>query len=248
LRLTLQRSAAQERVRAYYRKKITDPWTLIGQDLFPAVMSQPLLGVAVTSHAAGTLATATFSNVRAGALMTGWTVANVGATSGSASTDGTVFDVTGGGADIWGTSDQFSYLYQEWNGDGTIVARVRSLQHAHAWSKAGVMFRETIAADAQQVDMIVTPSKGIAMQVRGATGEVTTGAGSGAGAAPGWVRLSRVGDSFTAEWSKDGATWTTLGQATVPMPPTILVGLAVTSHNTSAMAAASFDDVILKQP
>ena len=99
LRLTMQRSAEQESVRAYYRKNVTDPWPLIGQDTFPTVMPQPLLGLAVTSHAAGTLATATFSNVRAGGLGTGWTGANVGSTSGSASTDGTVFDVTGGGAD-----------------------------------------------------------------------------------------------------------------------------------------------------
>ena len=144
----------------------------------------------------------------------------------------TVFDVTGGGADIWGTSDQFSDLYQERSGDGTIVARVRGLQNAHAWSKAGVMFRETIAANAKQVDMIVSSSKGIAMQFRGATGEATASAG----------------DVFTAEWSTDGSTWTTIGRATVPMPPTILVGLAVTSHNASATAAASFDDVASQQP
>jgi hypothetical protein len=110
------------------------------------------------------------------------------------------------------------------------------------------MFRETIAADAKQVDMIVSPSKGIAMQVRGAAGGATAGAGSSTGAAPGWVRLSRAGDVFTAEWSTDGSTWTTIGHATVSMPPTILAGLAVTSHNTSATAAASFDDVDLQQP
>ena len=83
---------------------------------------------------------------------------------------------------------------------------------------------------------------------RGATGEATASAGSGTGAAPGWVRLSRAGDASTAERSTDGATWTTIGHATVLMPPTILVGLAVTSHNSSATAAASFDQVALQQP
>ena len=110
------------------------------------------------------------------------------------------------------------------------------------------MFRETIAADAKQVDMVVSASRGIAMHVRGVTGGATAGAGSGAGVAPGWVRLSRAGDVFTAEWSTDGSTWTAIGRATVPMRPTILVGLPVTSHNTSATAAASFDDVAVQQP
>jgi regulation of enolase protein 1 (concanavalin A-like superfamily) len=86
------------------------------------------------------------------------------------------------------------------------------------------------------------------MQFRDATGDATAGAGSGTGTAPGWVRLSRAGDVFTAEWSTDGTTWTTIGRATVAMPPTVLAGLAVTSHNTWATAAASFDDVALQQP
>ena len=202
----------------------------------------------MTSHAAGTTATATFSDVVAGSLATGWTGSNVGSTGGTASTDGTIYNVTGGGADIWNASDQFYYLYQQWFGDGTVVARVRSLQNAHAWTKAGVMLRESIAANAKQVDMIVSPSKGVAMQYRAATGGSTVHAGGAAGAAPGWVRLTREGDRFTAAWSKDGSTWTTIGSATVAMPQSILVGLAVTSHNTSATAAASFDDVALRQP
>ena len=152
------------------------------------------------------------------------------------------------GADIWGTSDQFEYVYDYCYGDLTITARVRSLQNTNQWAKAGVMFRESIAANAKQVDMIVSPAKGVAMQFRAATGGSTVHAGGAAGAAPGWVRLTREGDSFTAAWSKDGLTWTTIGSATVSMPHSILVGLAVTSHNTSATAAASFDDVVLRQP
>jgi VCBS repeat protein/K319-like protein/FG-GAP repeat protein len=248
LRLTMQTSNSQEIVRAYYRKNVTDPWVLIGQDTFPAPMSQPQLGVAVSSHSAATTATAGFSNVEAAALAADWNGANIGSAGGSASTDGTLFSVTGGGADIWSTSDQFYYLYQEWSGDGTIVARVRSLENASAWSKAGVMFRESIAANAKQVDMIVSPSKGVAAQYRAGTGGVTQSAGAGAGAAAGWVRLTRAGDTFTAAWSKDGATWATIGSTTVAMSPAILIGLAVTSHNPSATAAASFDDVRVRQP
>ena len=247
VRLTTQMSSSNSVVRAYYRKNLTDPWTLLGQDTFPGAIGQ-LLGLAVSSHAAGTTATATFSDVVAGSLATGWTGSNVGSTGGTASTDGSIYSVTGGGADIWNGSDQFYYLYQQWFGDGTVVARVRSLQNAHAWTKAGVMFRESIAANAKQVDMIVSPSKGVAMQYRAATGGSTVHAGGAAGAAPGWVRLTREGDRFTAAWSTDGSTWTAIGSATVAMPQSILVGLAVTSHNTSATAAASFDDVALRQP
>ena len=58
LRLTTEVSFPNETVRAYYRKDAADPWTLVGQDTFPAVIWQPLAGLAVSSHADGTLATA----------------------------------------------------------------------------------------------------------------------------------------------------------------------------------------------
>ena len=56
------------------------------------------------------------------------------------------FRIAGAGADIWGTADAFRYVYQPLAGDGTIVARVASVQSTNAWVKAGVMMsRATLA-------------------------------------------------------------------------------------------------------
>ena len=72
-----------------------------------------------------------------------WQTANIGATSGGgAGESGGTFTVTGAGADIWGTTDAFRYVYRTLTGDGTIVARVMSVQNLNAWTKAGVMIRE----------------------------------------------------------------------------------------------------------
>ena len=55
-----------------------------------------------------------------------WLTRDIGSVgiAGSASYASSIFTLKGSGADIWGTSDQFRFVYQSLNGNGTIVARV----------------------------------------------------------------------------------------------------------------------------
>jgi hypothetical protein len=110
------------------------------------------------------------------------------------------------------------------------------------------MLRETLGAGSRQVDVFVSPSKGIAMQYRSATGGTSASAGTLAGAAPGWVRLVRRGTAITGFWSTDGATFTPVGTITMPMNPAIFAGLAVTSHNATTATRAVFNPVTFAQP
>jgi hypothetical protein len=247
LKLVTQVNAAREDIRAYYRKTESEAWTEFAEDAFPAVIAAPYAGLAVTSHADGTLATASFSNVSA--LPAGpWTDKSIGKAGGMVTTDGTQFTVKGIGTDIWGTSDQFEFVYQPCTGDCTITARVTSLQNTNQWAKAGVMLRETLAAGSRHADVIVSPSKGIAMQYRSVTGGASASAGALAGAAPGWVRLVRRGNLITGFWSTDGFHFTQVGTLTMPMNPTIFAGVAVTSHDATTATNAIFNPATFEQP
>ncbi|MDQ3348322.1 MAG: phospholipase D-like domain-containing protein [Acidobacteriota bacterium] len=182
------------------------------------------------------------------ALPVPWQTSNIGsATGGGASVSGGVFTVAGGGADIWGTADAFRYVYQPLPGDGVIVARLASVQNVHAWTKAGVMLRQTLSAGSAHASMFVTPVSGLAFQSRASSGGTSVSAAV-AGAAPCWVRLVRAGQLVTASVSEDGATWTTVGQRTLSFSGTVYAGLAVTSHNSSQVAAATLDRVTLSSP
>ena len=77
----------------------------------------------------------------------GWTDANIGGPSfaGSASLNGGVFTVSGGGSNIWYSADQFNYVYQTLNGDGTIVAQVLTQGNTNPWAMAGVMIRNSVS-------------------------------------------------------------------------------------------------------
>ena len=91
--------------------------------------------------------------------------------------------------------------------------------------------------------MLASARKGVAFQRRDvANGPSVSTAGS-ASMAPDWVRLTRSGNTFTAYESSDGTNWTQVGTDTIAMAPMVYVGLAFTSHNTSANATCTFDNV-----
>jgi titin len=157
---------------------------------------------------------------------------------------GTAIALSSTSADIWNAADAFRYRYRSLTGDGTIVARVTGLDRSNGWAKAGLMFRETLAANSRHATMIVSAEHGTALQYRVATGgESGSTAPTEAGGVPRWLRLVRTGDTFAGAQSVDGVTWTPAGSITLALPATIFVGLAVTSHNESTAGTGTFDNV-----
>jgi hypothetical protein len=62
--------------------------------------------------------------------------------------------------------------------------------------------------------------------------------------APQWVRLRRIGNSFTAYVSSDGHSWRQHGNSvSITMGATVYVGLAVTSHYDGRLATAVYSSV-----
>jgi enterochelin esterase-like enzyme/fibronectin type 3 domain-containing protein/regulation of enolase protein 1 (concanavalin A-like superfamily) len=167
----------------------------------------------------------------------------VGLAGGARFTNG-IFTVTGSGTDISGTADQFRFVSVTNTGDGTIIARVASLEsHINAWSKAGVMIRASSAANSANAFIGVTPGNGVTWQHRSATGGTTTSSSAGGPTAPYWVRLVRSGNTFTGSYSANGTTWTQLGSTAIAMGATVQVGLAVTARNQYTLCTATFDRV-----
>jgi len=173
-----------------------------------------------------------------------WLTGDVGSVglTGSAGFANGVFTIKGAGADIWGTADGFRFVYQPFTGDGEIVARVASLTTTNGYAKAGVMFRQSLAANSMHTMMVLTPSYGAEFSVRSSTGGSTAVTGLGGVAAPYWVKLVRSGNTFTG-YIASGGTWRQVGSTTIAMGSTVYIGLAVCSHNTAALTTATIDNV-----
>ena len=174
-----------------------------------------------------------------------WSARDIGAPqlSGSASYSSGVFTIDAAGVDIWGSSDQFHFVYQAIAGDVEISAKVNSLERVYSWTNAGVMIRASLSAGAAHAYMAATGSNGLHFRRRLASGATTSGTSGAAVAPPVWVRLVRQGTTVTSYSSSTGSTWTKVGTVTLPLGSTAYVGMAVSSHDADTRATAQLSSV-----
>ena len=189
----------------------------------------------------------------------GFTDSDIGSPSqaGSASFDwptGT-WTVSGSGAGIAGTSDQFHYASRNWSGDATIIAEVTGITNTDDGAQAGVMFRDSPSADSMEVALVATQADGVVLEWRDATGgdtatEVVSGVPAPSASNPVWVELIKSGTSYSGFYSTDGSNWIPVGgPVTVSFSNDVfLAGLAVTANNDSALNTATFVNVSVAAP
>ncbi len=156
-----------------------------------------------------------------------------------------MFTISGAGKDIWGTSDQFHYVYQTLLGDGEIVTRLYTIQeNINSWSKAGIMIRESLNANSKFSMIVGTSHNGVSFQNRTNTGgSAIHNTHKDIKAAPGWLKLKRSGNTFRAYYSANGNSWTLIGTKNISMSSSVYIGLAVTSHNVNSLCSATFTNV-----
>jgi hypothetical protein len=181
-------------------------------------------------------------------VMDTWSDADVGAVgaAGSVSEVSGGLSVKGSGADVYGSADEFHFVYQNVTGDATVTARVASLTNTNAWSKAMVMMRDGTGAGAPYASALLSPTStnGYRMQYRTTSGGSTTSVAGPASAVPAYLRVTRSGSSFSTFYSTDGATFTQIGTAqTITMGNTITVGIGVTAHADGSVATGVFDNI-----
>ncbi|MDX2286270.1 MAG: hypothetical protein NW241_19025 [Bacteroidia bacterium] len=176
-----------------------------------------------------------------------WQNADVGKPklAGSACQTGTQFTLKASGWDIWNTSDQFHFVYQKLTGDGEVIARVNSVANIDEYTKAGVMVRNSLDANAANAMMYISPVGRWTYQRRLTAAGRTSSVKSNAGAVttPHWVKLVRKGNEVTGYRSADGQTWTLVSSAVLTLSPEVFFGLALVSHDTLKEAEAVFDNV-----
>ena len=222
-------------------------WTDVGPGVPFSHNREYDAGVAVTSHDPSQTTTA---HVDALSLLPiGWRSDDIGATSGRGNAvmdiqpADVIFTVEGAGTDVWGEADgfQFVHLPAIASAPFTLTYRVASLRAAHAFAKAGLMFRDGLSAGAPSVMLDATPGGGVEFMARLCGGCATTYLGGANIVFPAFLSLSRDGSTFTARvFTADPADGTTVGSVEVPMADPD-PGFAVTSHDPSQTITAIFD-------
>lgn len=160
-------------------------------------------------------------------------------------------EITAGGADIWGTSDQFFFVHNQRTGDFDVRVRVTRLDPSNTWAKGGLLARETLDGPSVTIHAYTTPDRPPGTRTYEAGRRATTGGSTSewgtrpaSGLPNAWVRLRRNGDIFRAYHGTNGADWLPLaGPVTQVMAETLFVGPAATSHDVSRTTVATFRDL-----
>jgi beta-glucanase (GH16 family)/regulation of enolase protein 1 (concanavalin A-like superfamily)/plastocyanin len=186
-----------------------------------------------------------------------WTALDINATpAGSTTYTGGQWTVAGGGATGTSTagsgingsrySDAFRFVNQQVTGDGTLIVKLISPGTA---AQAGLMIRDTTDKSSRYTSLIYSTQyspSGLAWMTRHNNPETYSvlHALNVSVSFPVWLRLVRVGNTFTAFHSSDGTTWTQVSSAkTFPLNASPLVGLAVSSSNKNSTSTATFSDL-----
>lgn len=153
-----------------------------------------------------------------------------------------VFSITGAGG-LSAQEDVYAFAYRSLPGDGYMVARVSSITGV-ATGLAGITIRGSLTAGAAQLSLLRTASGGLVIRKRAQAGLAVYQTNVSVTSAS-WLRLERKGQTISLAHSPNGTQWSVLAGATIQLPVTALVGLAVTSQRPDMMATAVMSNVLL---
>jgi len=183
-------------------------------------------------------------------------------TAVGSSSDGIRYDppnkayvIHGSGIAIWDNFDEFCFAYKELSGDGSITARIDTIEHVKGWTEAGIMIRNALEPTSEHASVLITVNGVIGFLHRGAPREPVRSVSTCPSdfIFPHWIRLTRKGNTFTAEHANDGIVWEPVGtcgpnmpgSVEVAMSETVYVGLAASSHDPRRTAKVGISNVSL---
>ena len=158
------------------------------------------------------------------------------------------YRITGGGQNIWGTGDDFYFVWKKMSGDISLTADVGFTEtSATEHRKAVIMIRQSLDRGSVYADVASHGNGLTALQFRGtpnaSTFEISTQLSQ-----PVRIRLVRHGVEFTMYSGKPGEELKAsdpVGMISLKDP--VYVGLGVCAHAVGKLETATFTNVKLEQ-
>lgn len=163
------------------------------------------------------------------------------------------YTVTAAGANLWGTTDAFHFVWKKTAGDVALTADVAFPPKTYAHEpnphrKALLMIRAGLAPDAAYADVAIHGNGLTALQYRREKGGVTEDIELNI-PLPQTVRLEKRGDAITMLISQNGEPLHKVGAAIkLPFAAPFLVGIGLTAHDATTTDVVHFTKVQLDAP
>ncbi len=158
------------------------------------------------------------------------------------------YRITGGGANMWGATDAFYFVWKRVSGDVTLTADIQWVGTSAAeHRKAVLIMRQSLDPGSPYADAVSHGNGLTSLQFRGAANEQTyqiVAAEDG----PTRLRIVRKGSRFTMYFGKPGEELRTSGPVEfVTLQEPFYVGLGVCSHIATTVETAIFSNVKLEE-
>lgn len=160
------------------------------------------------------------------------------------------YTITGGGANVWATTDAFYFVWKKVSGDLALSADVQWVGTSAAeHRKAMLMIRQTLDPGSAYADAVGHGSGLTSLQFRGATNENTYQVvAADEGPRPVRLRIVRKGSRITMYFGKPGSELQPAGPVEfIGMQEPFYVGLGVCSHVATTLETAVFSNVKLEE-
>ncbi|MEW6235016.1 MAG: hypothetical protein AB1656_06490 [Candidatus Omnitrophota bacterium] len=155
--------------------------------------------------------------------------------------------VTGSGADIWDTADEFHFVYKKLSGAFSLETTVFGYNDtgANDWSKFGLMVRDNLTANSSHVMAII---RGADLQYdtqwRASAGSASGDTGLKADES-GEMKIVKTGSTVEAYYMGSDGNWVRDSAQTIQLSDPVYAGLVVTSHDDGLFAIGEFENVKL---
>jgi len=158
------------------------------------------------------------------------------------------YEVAGGGADIWGTADDFHFTWVQLSGDLNLTADVRfPASSPDRLRKAVLMIRQSLAPGSAYADVAIHGDGHINLQFRTvAGGETDDTLSTQHGSTR--LRIERKGNQFTDFAGEPGQALVPGSPVTIVMHDPVYVGIGVCAHNADGIEKVVFSNVTIEQP
>jgi Tol biopolymer transport system component len=155
--------------------------------------------------------------------------------------------ITGGGANMWTTNDEFHFVWTKVSGDFSLAADIKfPTPGGNPHRKACLMVRQSLDPGSAYVDLAAHGIGLTALQCRDTDGDLTHEVILNV-SAPERVRIEKHGDFVTASFSATNEPLQVSGASyKLPFKEPFYVGLAVCAHDNKTTEQGQFSNVELQ--
>lgn len=168
--------------------------------------------------------------------------------AGSCEYDGEQYSIAGAGANIWGSRDDFHFVWKRMTGNFIVTMRAAFVgAGVNPHRKLGWMARASLNAGSANVSTGIHGDGLLSLQFRRAEGSPTEEIRASLTSAD-VIQLERKGNSYIMSVARYGQPFTTVQANDIDLGDEVYVGLFVCSHEDDVVETATFGNVRIVVP